>query len=124
MPKRKKKSFICEGPVESRAITTLPPNPTFHVTEFIQWLKKRGAVRRLKECKKKWESEGLNIETIVEELNPYLCVYRYKGEKVIKLENKPWADQLMSRCNLEVPHHSQWKKLEKMISDTERKTKV
>ncbi|MBU4373727.1 MAG: D-lyxose/D-mannose family sugar isomerase [Euryarchaeota archaeon] len=124
MPKRKKKSLICGEPVKSQAITLLPPNPTFHVTEFIQWLKKRGAIRKLKECKKKWESEGLNIESIVEELKPYLCIARFRGEKVVKLENKPWADQLMSRHNLEVPHHSHWKKLEKIISDTETKTKV
>lgn len=125
MPKRKKKSLICSEPVKSQVITPLPPpNPTFHVTEFIQWLKKRSGVRTLKECKKKWESEGLNIETIVKDLNPYMCVYRRKGEKVVKLENMPWADQCMSNHNLEVPHHSQWKRLEKIISDTERKTKV
>lgn len=122
---RKKKATICRAPIkENQAITPLPPDPTFQVTEFLSWLKKRGAIRKLNECKIKWESEGLDIERIIRELNPHICIYRYKSEKVVKLENKPWADQWMMHYNLEVPHHGQTKEMEKIFSVTETKTKV
>lgn len=124
MPKRKKKSLVCGEPVKSQAITPLPPDPTYDVTKFLSWLKKLGAMWKLNECKKKWESEGLNIESVIRTLRPYLCIYRYKGEKVVRLVNTVWADQWMSRYNLEIPHHRQWKKLEKIISDTEKERKV
>jgi len=67
----------------------------------------------LSECNKKWELEGLNIESIIKELGPqYLGIYRYRGEKVVKLENKVWADQWMSYYDLEVPHHRHKKRME------------
>lgn len=102
-----------------------PPDPTYPVTEFIQWLKKRGMVKSLKLCKKKWESEGLDIEKILKDLNPLLGLYRSKGgEKVVKLEDRVWADKWMIHYKLEVPHHRHAKSMEKMISVTENKTKV
>lgn len=117
-------SSICGLPDKNQTNTPIPSDPTFKVTEFLQWLKKRGAIRRLSECVKKWEVEGLNIESVIKTLQPCICIYRYNGEKVVKLENKPWADQWMSYYNLEVPHHRHMKKIEKMISDTEKQTKV
>ncbi|HPH34336.1 MAG TPA: hypothetical protein PLU94_02480 [Methanoregulaceae archaeon] len=33
------------------------------------------------------------------------------GQKVISLNDLPWADQWMIYYNLEIPHHSQWKLL-------------
>ncbi len=120
-----KKAFQnCVEPVKSQNISPKAPDPTYEVTMFLSWLKKRGAVRKLNECKKKWENEGLNIEIIIKLLNPYLCKYTYKSEVVVKLEDKVWADQWMSHYCLEVPHHRQKKALEKIISDTEKKTKV
>ncbi len=124
MPSKKTVSPICRVPAKNQTSAPVPPDPTFQVTEFLQWLKKRGAMRKLSECVEKWEIEGLNIETIIKTLQPYLCIYRYKGEKVVKLENKPWADQWMSYYNLEVPHHRHMKGIEKMISVTEKKTKI
>lgn len=117
-------SSICGLPAKSQTNTPIPPDPTFKVTEFLQWLKKRGAIRKLSDCVEKWEIEGLNIESVIKTLQPYLCIYRYKGEKVVKLENKPWADQWMSHYNLEVPHHRHMKEMEKMISVTEKERKV
>lgn len=81
-------------------------------------------MRKFNECKKKWESQGLNIESIIKAFNPYLCMYIYKSEKVVRLENKVWADQWMSHHNLEVPHHRHRKRLEKIFSESESKTKV
>lgn len=81
-------------------------------------------MRKLNDCKIKCDSLGLNIESVIKTLHPYLCIYRYKGEKVVRLENTVWACQWMSYYNLEIPHHRHWKTLEKMISDTEKKTKV
>lgn len=124
MPNTKKVSCICGVPTKNQTITPAPPDPTYEATEFLSWLKKRGAMRKLNECKKKWESEGLNIESIIKALSPCLCVYIYKSEKVVRLENKVWADQWMSHYNLEVPHHRHQKRLEKIISETESKTKV
>ncbi len=124
MPNKKKVSHTCGVPAKSQVMTPTPPDPSYKVTEFLSWLKKRGAIRKLNECKKKWENEGLNIESITKELNPFICIYTYKGEKVVSLENKVWADQWMSHHNLEVPHHRHNKRLEKIFSVTENKTKV
>jgi len=124
MPKIKKVSQNCGVPVKSQTISPKAPDPTYEVTKFLSWLKKRGAVRKLNECKKKWENEGLNIESIIKLLSPYLCKYTYKSEAVVNLEDKVWADQWMSHYNLEVPHHRHKKAIEKIISDTEKKTKV
>ena len=33
------------------------------------------------------------------------------GQKVISLNDLPWADQWMIWYDLEIPHHSHWKKL-------------
>ncbi len=101
-----------------------PPDPTFSVTRFISWLSKRGGLRPLSECKRKWDGEGLDIESIIKEFNPQLKLYRSRGEKVVKLENKVWASQWMSYYDLEVPHHRHRKRLEKIVSVTETKTKV
>jgi len=102
-----------------------PPDPTYPVAKFLSWLIKRGSIRRLSECKKKWGAEGLDIESIVKELSPqYIGTYRYKGEKIVKLEDQVWASQWISYYDLEVPHHRHKKRLEKIFSVTESKTKV
>lgn len=33
------------------------------------------------------------------------------GQKVISLNDLPWADQWMIYYDLEIPHHGQWKRL-------------
>lgn len=124
MPNINEVSQNCVVPYKSQSISPIAPDPTYEVTKFLAWLKKRGAVRKLNECKNKWENEGLDIENIIKLLSPCLCKYRYKSDVVVKLENKVWADQWMSHYDLEVPHHRHKKALEKIISDTEKKTKV
>ena len=103
----------------------IPPDPTFQVTEFLSWLKKRGALRKLKDCENKWKREGLDIEKILNKFDEsYIAIYLSRGEKVVLLKNKVWADQWMSHYDLEVPHHRHKKELEKIFSVTESKTKV
>lgn len=104
---------------------TNPPDPTFLVARFLGWLIKRGGIQELSFCKKKWENEGLDIEKIIKDLSPqYLCIYRSRGKKVVKLENKPWATQWMTHYSCEIPHHRHEKELEKIVSVTENETKV
>ena len=110
---------------KTRAVVPNPPDPTYPVAKFLSWLIKRGSIRRLSECKKKWEDEGLDIERVVRELCPqYICIYRYKGEKIVKLENQAWASRWISHYDLEVPHHRHKMRLEKLFSVTENETKV
>ncbi|HII00916.1 TPA: hypothetical protein HA351_04445 [Methanosarcinaceae archaeon] len=96
----------------SESTEPFPPAPSYHTTEFIAWLKKRGAIRKLSECMRKWESEGLDIEDIVSSLGPEtIAIYRSRGEKVVFLKNKVWADRWMIFHDLEVPHHKHKKRL-------------
>lgn len=82
-----------------------PPDPTYEVAEFLQYLQKRGGLVYLKKCKKKWAREGLDIEGIVKELSPHIRIYAFRGEPVVYLENKPWATQWLQHYDLMVPHH-------------------
>ncbi len=125
MTKKIKKSS-CDAIEKVQSNVPAPPDPTFLVTRFLSWLLKRGAVVNLIDCKRKWESEGVDIEDIIKKLSPrYLRLYRSRGgEKVVKLENQAWASQWMSYYDLEVPHHRQKKKLDKIVSVTESKRKV
>ena len=87
------------------------PDPTYQVTRFLSWLKKRGAIRKLSECTRKWAPEGLDIESVADRFYPELIgVYRYRGEKVVSLNDKVWADRWMIYYDLEVPHHGQRQK--------------
>jgi hypothetical protein len=83
----------------------IPPDPSYQVAEFLQYLKKRGGFVYLKECKTKWEREGLDVENIVKALRPHIGLYRARGKIVVVLENKPWATQWLQHYDLEVPHH-------------------
>ncbi|AKB25559.1 hypothetical protein MSMTP_2090 [Methanosarcina sp. MTP4] len=96
----------------SESTEPFPPTPSYQTTEFIAWLKKRGAIRKLSECMRKWESEGLDIEYTVNSLSPeIIAIYRSRGEKVVFLKNKVWADRWMIFHDLEVPHHKHKKKI-------------
>jgi len=81
------------------------PDPTYQVAEFLQYLQKRGGFVYLKDCKKKWEREGLDIENIVKELRPHIGLYRARGEIAVVLENKAWATQWLQHYDLMIPHH-------------------
>jgi len=80
MPNIKEVSQNFGVPVKSQSISPTAPDPTYEVTKFLAWLKKRGAVRKLNECKNKWENEGLDIEKIIKLLSP--CLYKYIYIKV------------------------------------------
>ena len=102
-----------------------PPDPSYPVARFLSWLLKRGGYRNLNDCKNKWGREGLDIEHIIKDFSPnYIRLYVSRGEKIVKLENKPWASQWISYYDLEVPHHRHKKSLEKIFSVTENRTKV
>ncbi len=120
------KEVSCTGGLPAKTPIATPPlpDPTYEVTKFLSWLRKLGGMRSFNQCKKKCESLGLDIDSVIRTLNPHLCAYRYKGEKVVRLENTVWACQWAIYYNLEIPHHRHWKRLEKIISDTERKKKV
>ena len=103
----------------------IPPDPSYSVARFLSWLLKRGGIKDLTACKKKWEREGLDIENVIKEFSPnYLRLYISRGEKIVRLENKAWASQWISHYDLEVPHHRHKKRLEKIFSVTENRTKV
>ena len=95
--------------------TPSPPEPSYDIVRFLGWLKKRGVIRDLKECEKKWEHEGINIERSIKKLGiNFIRIYRRSGgEKVVVLENKVWADQWRSYYDLEVPHHKQMQRTQK-----------
>src|SRR5271157_1078712 len=99
----------CE--VTEKRIITSPPKPPYKLTEFLAWLKKRGATWNLTQCKRKCESEGFDLEDTLKKLDTdTIAIYISKGQKYVVLKNKPWADQWMISYNLEVPHHGQKQK--------------
>lgn len=105
-------------------LPTRGPDPGQRMIFLIGWLKKRGALRKLLYCNRKWEHLGIEIEEEIKRigLEDYICIYRRSGgEKVVFLKNKPWADQWLKYYNLEIPHHSQLEKIKKIFLDTERK---
>ena len=94
-------------------VTPMPPDPMYEFTEFIAYLKKRGALWELSDCELDWNREGFDIKTIILSFDPgRIGIYRSKGgKKVVLLKDKKWADQWMIYYDIEVPHHGQWKKL-------------
>jgi len=99
------KSIVQNKVNEKHTNNLIPPDPSYPIAKFLSWLKKRGGYIYLEECEKKWGREGLEIERIVKDLNPHLGLYRSRGEKVVVLENKPWATQWLIHYDLDVPHH-------------------
>lgn len=89
------------------ALQPEPPDPGHQLVRFLAWLKKRGAVKSLAHCKKKWKD--LDVEGISKRLGPArMAVYASsRGDKVLVLEDTVWADQWMVHYGEEVPHHGQ-----------------
>jgi hypothetical protein len=89
------------------------PDPGFDGCVFIQWLKKRGGTRSLRECFLKTRESGFDAETFIRNIgNEFIrSGLTRAGERVIRLMDLSWADQWMIRYDLEIPHHRHWKRL-------------
>jgi hypothetical protein len=106
-----------------RELVTRGPDPGQKIICLIGWLKKRGGVRKVSQCNEKLKQEGINIEDEIERIGTdFIRIYRTSGgEKVVRLENMPWADQWLLHYGMEVPHHSQFEKTKSKFLETERK---
>ena len=89
------------------------PDPGFGGCRFLQWIKKRGNIRSFKHCSLKAKELGFDAKSFIGVMHPEHIAIRKSsdGQKVISLNDLPWADQWMIYYNLEIPHHSQWKLL-------------
>lgn len=89
------------------------PDPGYEGCTFLQWIKKRGNIRSFRECKLKTQEIGFDIKPFIKSMHPdYIGMFQTgDGQKVIALNDLPWADRWMRSYNLEIPHHSHWKKL-------------
>jgi hypothetical protein len=89
------------------------PDPGYDGCRFLQWIKKRGNTRSFRECNLKAQEIGFDTRSFVKRMHPELISIRKSsdGQKVISLNDLSWADQWMCWYNLEIPHHSQWKRL-------------
>jgi len=88
-----------------------PPDPGYEGTVFLQWLKKRGALRKQSDCEKKCQENGFTAKEFVHRVGiGYVQLARTRdGERVVKLMDRRWADRWMIHYGLEVPHHRHWK---------------
>jgi hypothetical protein len=99
--------FNADGAIRPRT-----PEPSLICVHFLSWLKKRGATVSLRDCVVKW-GKRFDIEETIKTLGPAIIILARTsgGEKVIRLMDKPWADQWMIYYRMEVPHHRQTKNL-------------
>lgn len=88
-------------------------NPGFEGAVFLGWLKKRGALREVKDCERKCLENGFTAKEFIKQVGQEKIRIGEtgNGNKVIVLVDKPWADQWMTYYDVEVPHHRHWKKL-------------
>jgi len=91
------------------------PDPKEEGAIFLGWLKKRGAIRNVKDCERRCQESTFHAKTFVREIgSEYIGLYSIGREgKVIKLEDKVWADNWMIYYGVEVPHHRHTMKLKK-----------
>lgn len=89
------------------------PDPSFEGAVFLGWLKKRGGVRKAKDCERKCQENGFTAKDFIKQVGEekVLIGLTGNGNKVIKLVDTIWADQWMTYYDLEVPHHRHWKPL-------------
>lgn len=83
------------------------PNPGQEVAIFIAWLKKRGYCQKLVKCEKKCDHLGLDFEDdILTPLgNEIIRVFNSRGEKVVVLLDKTWAQDISTYHGVDIPHH-------------------
>jgi hypothetical protein len=86
------------------------PDPGFNGAAFLGWLKKRGGIRREKDCERKCQENGFTAKAFIKQVGvEYIRIGQTgNGNKVIRLVNKVWADQWMTYYDVEVPHHRHW----------------
>jgi hypothetical protein len=119
---KKTKSIDSNGQTK-RTLIPSPPDPGESFVIFLSWLKKRDCVKKLKICFLKWKQRE-SLEKIIKEFdNNLIQICWRRGEKVVWLKNKVWADQWMIHYEVEVPHHSQKLRTGRFISVTEIKEK-
>jgi hypothetical protein len=98
-----------------KMVSTLPedPDPGYDGCRFLQWIKKRGNTRSFRHCTLKARELGFDASSFIKTMHPEQIAIRMSsdGQKVISLNDLPWADQWMIYYDLEIPHHSHWKKL-------------
>ncbi len=95
---------------------TLPdgPDPGMENVRYLAWLKKRGAVVSIQKCKTKWKGGEKEVAGFVKQIGlPYISIQvdGRNGEKVVRLNDKVWADNWMIWYDEEIPHHRQWHNL-------------
>jgi len=86
------------------------PDPGLNGAIFLGWLKKRGAIRKIKDCELKCKENGFTAKEFIKLMGDERIRIGEtgNGNKVIKLMDKPWADQWMTYYDVEVPHHRHW----------------
>lgn len=89
------------------------PDPRLEGAIFLGWLKKRGAMRKVKDCERKCQENGFTAKDFIKQVGiQNVCIGQTgNGNKVIKLVDTVWADQWMTYYDVEVPHHRHWKSL-------------
>lgn len=92
------------------------PDPGNEDILFFAWIKKRGTVCDLRKCELKWSRKGLDVQDLVARYGAPIISIRMsgKGEEVVWLEDKVWADQWMIFHRREVPHHTRLKPISSM----------
>lgn len=90
-----------------------PPDPGYEGTVFLQWLKKRGAMRKKYDCERKCRENGFTAKEFVHRMgkDQVRLARTRNGEEVVKLMDRVWADQWMIHHGLEVPHHRHWESM-------------
>ena len=89
------------------------PDPGINGAIFLGWLKKRGSIIKTQDCERKCEENGFTANEFIRQMGQeYILIGKTgNGNKVIKLVDKPWADQWMTYYDVEVPHHRHWTNL-------------
>lgn len=91
--------------------TSVPsgPDPKENGAIFLGWLKKRGGLRGVVDCERKCKENGFEAKWFIKDMGEErIALYLSRGNKVIVLKDKVWADQWMMHYDLEVPHHRHW----------------
>jgi len=86
------------------------PDPGLDGAVFLGWLKKRGSLRKVKDCERKCMENGFSAKEFIKKVGQEKIRFAMtgNGNKVIQLVEKPWADQWMIYYDVEVPHHRHW----------------
>jgi hypothetical protein len=83
------------------------PDPGSRVAQFIAWLKKRGYIQNYTKCEMKCKHLCLDLEKdILDVLGcEIIGVYTSRGEKLVVLENRTWAQDISRYHGVDIPHH-------------------